>query len=267
MYETESLSSVEMLRASIANRHHMSCLPNPTSHPRIVNLFKSFKREYGGPRKPATPWDFPIIQKLMDHLYSFGYQGRAATLVTWRTVWHLVINFFSLGRFSDIEKLHRSAISFRTVPSNHMIFTFVGVKNDWYNEGGEKVISANLENSEYCPVVLTQRYLLFLGSNFQGPMMPTCSPKQSNVPLLGSCVTYTTCLHDTKSLLTRLGFSGDKVGEHSAKRGGASHAAERGMSKEDLQRLGGWKSSEIPSKYVDLSIRKRLALSTVLQQL
>lgn len=267
MYETESLSSVEMLRASIANKHHMFCLPNPTEHPRIVNLFKAFKREYGGPRTPAAPLDYLMVQKMMSHLYSFGYQGRNANLVTWRTVWHLVVNFFSLGRFSDLEKLTRSAITFKSEPSSHMVFTFIGIKNDWFSEGGEKVISADLTKPDFCPVLLTQRYLRFLGANYQGPMMPTCSPKNPNVPLLNSCVTYTACLHDTKSLLNHLGFSGTKIGEHSAKRGGASHAAEQGISKEDLQRLGGWKSSEIPSKYVDLSIRKRLELSRKLQQL
>ncbi len=43
-------------------------------------------------------------------------------------------------------------------------------------------------------------------------------------------------------------------------------AANLGVSKDDLQRLGGWISSDVPSRYVDLSLNKRIALSRSLMK-
>ena len=50
------------------------------------------------------------------------------------------------------------------------------------------------------------------------------------------------------------------------KGGGATLAAENGMSKDDLQRFGNWRSPLMASKYVDLSSQTRINLSKKLQQ-
>ena len=264
MFETESLSSVGMLRAAIANKHRMAGLPSPTEDPRVSNLFQAFNRMYGCPRNPVDPITYPMIKLLMNHLKSQGFEGRKASLVTWRTVWSIVINFFTLGRFSDLENVTRNSIIFCNIPLPHMKISFVGVKNDIYSEGGEKLVASNLADPQYCPVLLTQQYLRFLGASYFGKMVPTCSPKNPNLPLPGTNATYTNCLKDLRELFSTLGIKG-RFGEHSAKRGGASHAANLGMSLGDLQRLGGWKSPAVPSKYVDLSVSKRIEISTVLQ--
>jgi hypothetical protein len=93
-----------------------------------------------------------------------------------------------------------------------------------------------------------------------------CDPRSPRVALPGSKLLYSNGLKDLRSLLTNLGHTNLRIGEHSAKRGGASHAANLGVSKNDLQRLGGWKSSDVPSKYVDLSVNKRIELSKSLMQ-
>jgi hypothetical protein len=268
MMETESLSAVNMLRAAIANRHHVACLPNPTEHLRVTNLFKAFNRIYGEPRDPVDPLTYEIICQMISHLRQpkHGRDAMLAPLVLWRTVWRAVINFFSLGRFSDLDKVNRSSISFFDQPSLHMKIVFVGVKNDIFSEGGEKIISANLPEPQFCPVILTQHYLQFLGSSYIGSMLPNCDPKNVRVALPGSKLLYSNGLKDLRSLLTTLGHANLRVGEHSAKRGGASHAANLGVSRDDLQRLGGWKSSDVPSRYVDLSVNKRVNLSKALMK-
>ena len=268
MMEHESLSRVEMLRAAIAHRHRANCLPSPTEHFRIVNLFKAFNREYGSPRNPVDPIGYNIIQKVFDNIYQFrhGPDGQHASLVLWRTTWRIVINFFSLGRFGDMDNVQRSDLVFGTRPSLHLKIGFSNLKNDPFSEGGEKLISANLDLEQYCPVRLTQNYLRYLGSSFSGNMQPACQSKNPNSPLPGSKVCYSNALSDLRQLLNALGFGQLRFGEHSPRRGGASHAANLGMPMEDLQRLGGWKSQMIPAKYVDLSTARRIAVSKVLQR-
>ena len=102
MFETESLSSVVMLRSAIANKHRMSGLPSPTDDPRISNLFQAFNRLYGSPRSPVDPITYPMVKLMINHLKKQGFEGRQASLVTWRTVWSIAINFFTLGRFADL---------------------------------------------------------------------------------------------------------------------------------------------------------------------
>ncbi len=75
---------------------------------------------------------------------------------------------------------------------------------------------------------------------------------------------YTTFLEDFQKLLVSLGHDGSKFGTHSGKRGGATAASEAGMSMTDLQRLGGWRSSSLPQKYVYASAAKQLHLSSML---
>jgi hypothetical protein len=127
-----------------------------------------------------------------------------------------VLNFFSLSRFSDLATISRSSIPFDANPL-HMKILFVGIKNDIYSEGGLKVVVSNSDQPCYCPVLLTQKYLRYLGADFQGKMLPTCLAKDQKRPLMGSNVTYRNALKDIRELLTALGYPGAEFGEHSAK--------------------------------------------------
>ena len=71
-----------------------------------------------------------------------GRNGLTAGLVLWRTVWRVVLEFYTLGRFSDIIKLQRSDVIFESNPSVHLVITFQGGKNDLYSEGGQRIVAA-----------------------------------------------------------------------------------------------------------------------------
>ena len=71
-------------------------------------------------------------------------------------------------------------------------------------------------------------------------------------------------MDDLKKLLTQVGIEG-RYGEHSAKRGGATQAAENGMPLETMKRFGGWKSDSVPVKYMDRSITSKIEMSKMLR--
>jgi hypothetical protein len=49
-----------------------------------------------------------------------------ASVVLWRTVWRISMEYHTLGRFSDIVKLRRSAVKYVTDPSLHLRILFKG---------------------------------------------------------------------------------------------------------------------------------------------
>lgn len=76
-----------------------------------------------------------MIHQFLDHLYApaNGRNGLLADVVLWRTVWRIVMEFYCLGRFSDVSGLRRSDIRFEQQPQFHLVVHFEGGKNDKVN--------------------------------------------------------------------------------------------------------------------------------------
>jgi hypothetical protein len=267
MDQTKSFSAVSMLSAAIANEHRIHLKPSPTSHECISKLFKGFKLATQTSRSPVQPLTDQIIRQMIDKVLhpSHGRDGLKAPLVLWRTVWRAMMEFHTLGRFSDIVRLQRIDVSFRDLPSPHLSVLFKDGKNDQYSEGAECIVPAFPEEERYCPVNFTKKYFQFLGTGFTGFLVPSCRPNLLPDPL--KPLSYSGALDDLRHLLNELGYDGKLFGEHSGKRGGSTQAVENGMDLETLKRLGGWRSSTMPAKYVDLAVKTRIEMSKKLQRL
>lgn len=94
------------------------------------------------------------------------------------------------------------------------------------------------------------RYLKYLGSH-TGSLQPSCAPGHPNQPHPTKSVPYTIALPDLRKTLTSIGLNGDEYGEHSGKRGGASHAAKLGMIEEEIRDVGHWKDVRTARLYID----------------
>jgi len=260
-----SLSKVSMLAAAIANEHRIHLKKSPTTHESISQLFRAFRLCPHKVRDPVLPLTSDIIRKIINYLYEakHGHNALKASTVLWRTVWRLVIEYHTLGRWDDVIKLKRSDLQFEDEPSKHLQISFKNGKTDMYSEGGLRIVAADTSDPLFCPVRLTQHYLGFLGTGHVGFLIPACNPQGR--PNQEKAPSYSTCLEDLRNLLETLGIEG-RYGEHSGKRGGASQAAENGMSATTLKRLGGWKSDVVPQKYVDLTVRSRIEMSKMLQK-
>jgi len=62
------------------------------------------------------------------------------------------------------------------------------------------------------------------------------------------------------------GHDGSKFSEHSNKRGGASLAANEGMSEENIAKEGDWRNIKTARKYIDESTPLRQKRVSVLQK-
>ena len=250
-----------MLSAAIANEHRRNLKPSPTTHECISQLFRGFKLTNQHSRQPVLPLTEEIIKQMLNKLYlpTNGCDGIRAPLVLWRTIWRATMEFHTLGRFSDLVQLRHSDVNFASSPSRHLIICFKGGKTDLYSEGTTRIVAANSDEPLYCPVNLTQNYFVRLGPCYSGYLVPSCLPSAEPDP--SKPVPYPRALEDLRELLNDLGYEGKLYGEHSGKRGGATAAAESGMDMDTLKRFGHWRSSEVPSKYVDLSSRSRIEMS------
>ncbi|XP_032794773.2 uncharacterized protein LOC116931313 [Daphnia magna] len=264
MLRDGSYSKVVMLSSVIAHEYRVRMLPSPTVHETISLLFRGFRNEHPQMRAPKSPITEDILSKMYFHLYRpvNGRDGLRASLVLWRTIWRVSMEYHTLGRFSDIVKLQRKDVIYKSSPSPHLQILFQGGKNDQYSEGSERIVASNI-NEEICPVKLTLNYFQFLGPSYSGCLVPLCTAK--NVPNPVKPVPYSSALSDLKKLLQSLGCDPKLYGEHSGKRGGATAAAAHGATESQLKRLGGWRSDVMPSKYVDLSLSSRISMSQLLQ--
>ena len=265
MDQSKSLSKVAMLSAAVANEYRIRMKISPTTHESISKLFRGFKLCHSQNRCPVLPITDDIICSLLEYLYQpcHGRDGLKASLVTWRTIWRVVLEFHTLGRFSDIINLKREHVKFVHKPSLHLKVSFQGGKNDLYSEGSERIVAADDHDPTYCPVKLTQNYFVFLGNGYTGYLVPSSSPKF--LPDPNKQIPYNGALEDLRNLFSSLGIEG-RYGEHSGKRGGSTQAIENGMAFSDLKRLGGWRSDAMPAKYVDQSVSNRIKISKLLQK-
>jgi hypothetical protein len=263
--ETCSVSAAETLSAAISYEHRKAFLTTPTQHPSHILLMKSIRRKYSRERTPAAPVSKKLLHKMIDYLFqdSHGVGALRAPVSLWRTVWRLVVQFHTLSRFADLIDLKVSSLKFVMQPEKHLLIKFGKLKNDQYSEGSTKLIASNLRSPKYCPVLLSRYYLERLGLGFRGFLIPRVrlDPNGTQRADEAHALSYTTALEDFRDLLTILGEDASTYSEHSGKRGGASAAAEAGMSTPELQRFGGWRSSSMAAKYTDLSVKTRLDMS------
>ena len=121
-----SLSKVSMLSAAIANEHRAHLKTSPTSHESIAQLFRAFRLCSHNVRNPVQPFTDDLIRKMIDHLYiaKHGPNAITAPVVIWRTVWRIVKEYHTLGRWSDIGKLKRPDLTFEESPSLHLTVCF-----------------------------------------------------------------------------------------------------------------------------------------------
>lgn len=130
--ETGSVSAADKLAAAIAYEHRRRFLPSPTSHESFKLLMSSIRRNHSKDCSPAEPLTLDMLRRMTAYLFSsaHGRDGQLASISLWRTIWRVTLEFYTLGRWSDIVRLRRSSISFVSTPRPHMTVQFVGGKND-----------------------------------------------------------------------------------------------------------------------------------------
>ncbi len=99
--------------------------------------------------------------------------------------------------------------------------------------------------------LIPYRYLRRLGPNHRGSLQPSCAPNNRNLPHRSRQIAYTLALSNMRDLLTSLGYVGTDYGEHSARRGAATHSSKIGIPDSEIQLAGGWETARAMKLYID----------------
>ena len=256
---SQSVSMVEKLHAAVSHEHKLKFLPSPTEHPTIKLLMRSIRRKYTKPRNPVKPLELVHLRKLNQHLAS---SDNSTNLSLWRTVWRMNISYYTLCRFSEINNLTTTNLD---LSDTKISIQIVRSKTDQNGLGRIVNVYSIPDEPAICPVLLTKQYLQRLAypntiGSYVGNLQPRIHYECKNkiqIPLPTQLISYSSCLEDSRRLLTELGIEG-RFGEHSGRRGGATAAASHGASLQDVQQLGQWKSAECASKYVDQNEEQKI---------
>ena len=145
-------SIIKKLFNGIKFVHKFKCLPDPTKHAVVKNMYEASKRlcpSSNGKKQPITAAHIGL-------LYSEIFEKSAMTLTTLRTFVLFVLGFCGFLRFSEVVNTRRSDIIF----CDSYIKIFIAhSKTDIYRDGKWIYISGSA--TKYCPVKNLEHYLQF----------------------------------------------------------------------------------------------------------
>jgi len=109
---------------------------------------------------------------------------------------------------------------------------------------------------------MTTEYFEFLNGH-RGFVVPTCHPGDRNKPG-DKPLSYSNATEDLRYVLRLVGVDPTGYSEHSMKRGGATEAARRGASSEEIQHAGHWVNPRTVERYIEASNQRQRAFNQFL---
>ena len=215
----------------------MAGIPSPTDNTIVEAVRSSSKRILGTAIVNSKE---PISSSLIQDIISGSNLENPVEL---RNVTLYVLSFAGFFRFDDVSRIRRNDIFFN---EGFMVIKVPKSKNDQLGRGDEVVISEL--SSPACPVKLLKKYLTTL-------QIPPDSRDLIFRPISkgkGSCkliapdkpISYSTIRQAFRRDLKTTGADPSKFGLHSLRSGGASMAANSGVSDRVFHRHGRWKSTK-----------------------
>ena len=179
-----------------------------------------------------------------------------------RNVTMYVLSFAGFFRFDDVSRIRRNDIFFH---EGFMVIRVLKSKNDQLRKGDEVIFSEI--SGPACPVKLLKTYL----ARFSIPsssrdliFRPISRGKNSfffKLVFQDRPISYTTIREAFRKDLRSVGVDPSSFSFHSLRSGGATSAANNGVSDRVFKRHGHWKSVQAKDTYVVDDLDQRLSVS------
>ena len=235
-------SSIVTALSAISYSHKIRSFVDPTAAFVVNKLLQgaSYLRPSVDPRAPITK---PVLHSLVKSTPNVTecYYHNAMLSSTYLLAFHA---FLRIGEIvvSSLDKAHSVLqLDQVTVSSKECVAIFHSYKH--YQGPPVSLVISNIKGSLFCPVQHMKSYLLLRGAS-SGPLY--CFPNGSPI----SRSFFNQHLH--KSLIWA-GLSTSLYKGHSFRIGAATTAAIMGVSGDDIQRMGRWKSQAF-RKYIRIPI-------------
>ena len=243
-------SSALIAKTSI--KYHLKLL-NPkkkasTDSYMVNRVAKAISKKYSKPVKKAKTLNSAIIKDMVLSLLGKGFKEE-------RTAVFLLIQFLLFGRFEEVAKIKPENVLFRE--DGHIEFTLLQAKNYDVWDSQKSLISKG--EGPFDPVRIIREYATKVeNADWFFPNFKVGKSKAT--VFLDKPVTYNNMLKLFRESLDANGLDGKSFSLHSVRTGALSEAANSGkVDKDDIQRHGRWKSSNMVNYYHELSLEKRLS--------
>ena len=231
--------------------HEMAGLDNPTDHPLVRSVLEGARRQLGKPINKKEPVTVEMLQKLVQQ---FG--GSGASLSDIRSLALCLLAFSGFLRYDEIVRCRFSDIKFY---EDYMELFIASSKTDKLRNG-ETLVIAKTRNPT-CPVSMLNRYIVMAKEPANAPnwlFRPINAKQQS---LREGRLSYTRVRELVLSMLKHVVEDVSGFGVHSLHSGGATAAANAGVSDRHFKRHGRWKSETAKDGYIKDSLETRLQVS------
>ena len=228
---------------------------------RLMQGVKNLSAERRLPTKKAQQLSLETIRHLVHKEVTTHKDNiRSINLITFRTIFRVVIEYYLFARFDDFSKL-KAKHFYRYYSPNYIVVNFPHRKNDQHHQGFESVL---VEKPDMCPVHLTDLYFKCIGLTYgnsrtgiQDEGFVNCRIRKSGPHQsaeTSQCLSRTTATEDLRDILRKNGLPWQGVTDKSAKAEGVTKSLDQGADLLEVQLHGGWKSQFIPLHYKHNSI-------------
>lgn len=256
MQDGESFSVIESCFYSIKHFHKIADLPDPTDTNLIkyvLDAAKRSNRKQRGKKQPMTKENIVSIHESL--------KGGNMSLLDLRNFTMMTLAYSGFFRYSEVSNLMLGDLVFK----QSFVKIFVEhSKNDQYRDGAWVLVAKS--SSDTCPVTNLQNYINRAGIAKENEFLfrATTFFKSTNSHRLkkkNKPISYTTARSAILTCVKRIGLNEKAFGTHSLRRGGATSAANNGVSDRLFQNHGRWKSVSSKDGYVEDNIENLLSVS------
>ncbi|XP_071133591.1 integrase/recombinase xerD homolog [Mytilus edulis] len=260
LYLTEliqSACSVSVLNSNfyaIKWYHELFLYPNPCCSSLSNIVLEGGKRILAKPIQKKEPITADIIVKL------FNLYHDISNLSNCRLLCMLSLAYAGFFRYKELSLIRMSDISFH---NTHVEIIVHNSKTDIYRQGSIVMIAST--DMPTCPVKFLKHYcnLASLKINSSEYIFRCLQSKKDTLELskLNKPLSYTRAREILLEALCAIGLDKKQFGLHSLRSGGATQAANNGVSDRLFKVHGRWRSENAKDGYVKDSIDKRLSVS------
>ncbi|CAG2192225.1 unnamed protein product [Mytilus edulis] len=256
MQTVKHYSSVETAFYSIKWAHKLANLVDPCESDLVRSIVESSKRILNRPVQKKEPIDATIIKTLFNRFCN------PRTLRDLRLLSICTVSYAGFLRYSELCSIKANNLTFK--PEYLEIF-ISSSKTDCYRKGKSVVIAKT--NTPFCPVAILLDYLkagdIVLTSDMYIFRSIVYVKKYNKFVLRknNAKLSYTRAREIVKAALSFIGLDAKLFGLHSFRSGGASAAANNGISDRLFKAHGRWKTENAKDGYIADNLDKRLSVS------
>ena len=250
---TKSKSAVEEACNSIAWVHSTAGLPSPTVSPFVKATLEGFQRLLAKPTVKKAPVTSVMLEEMVNDA------GKSRSLSDLRLVTACLLSYAGFLRFNELVNIRPCDIK---IQDDKMILYIPRSKTDQLRKGDELIIART--GNATCPVSMLESYLARTRMQLSDQRFlfrPICKTARGEALRDSGSISYS-CLRDLfKKKLSDLGYNPLEFGLHSLRAGGATAAANNGVSDRLFKRHGRWKTDKAKDGYVEDSIAHRMEVT------